>query len=153
MIVYSKTTFMKPSLLLPNRFKKIGLVLLSLGLLVWILTQKELIFTDLDKTNKVITLTISFFCFLFGLYFFTFSKEPIEDEYINSIRLKSFQISSLIQMVFFIFSFILMFLFKNEPNGDEGLSTFLLSSIILYWLVYIVSFNYNLISIKRERLN
>jgi len=144
---------MKPSLLLPNRFKKIGLVLLSLGLLVWILTQKELIFTDLDKTKKVITLTMSFFCFLFGLYFFTFSKEPIEDEYINSIRLKSFQISSLIQMVFFIFSFILMFLFKNEPNGDEGLSTFLLSSIILYWLVYIVSFNYNLISIKRERLN
>jgi hypothetical protein len=144
---------MKPSLLLPNRFKKIGLVLLSLGLLVWILTQKELIFTELDKTNKVITLTMSFFCFLFGLYFFTFSKEPIEDEYINSIRLKSFQISSLIQMVFFIFSFILMFLFKNEPNGDEGLSTFLLSSIILYWLVYIVSFNYNLISIKRERLN
>jgi uncharacterized membrane protein YbhN (UPF0104 family) len=144
---------MKPSLLLPNRFKKIGLVLLSLGLLVWILTQKELIFTELDNTNKVITLTMSFFCFLFGLYFFTFSKEPIEDEYINSIRLKSFQISSLIQMVFFIFSFILMFLFKNEPNGDEGLSTFLLSSIILYWLVYIVSFNYNLISIKRERLN
>lgn len=144
---------MKPSLLLPNRFKKIGLVLLSLGLLVWILTQKELIFTELDKTNKVITLTMSFFCFLFGLYFFTFSKEPIEDEYINSIRLKSFQISSLIQMVFFIFSFILMFLFKNEPNGDEGLSTFLLSSIILYWLVYVVSFNYNLISIKRERLN
>ncbi len=144
---------MKPSLLLPNRFKKIGLVLLSLGLLVWILTQKELIFTELDKTNKVITLTMSFFCFLFGLYFFTFSKEPIEDEYINSIRLKSFQISSLIQMVFFIFSFILMFLFKNEPNGDEGLSTFLLSSIILYWLVYIVSFNYNLISFKGERLN
>ena len=144
---------MKPSLLLPNRFKKIGLVLLSLGLLVWILTQKELIFTELDKTNKVITLTMSFFCFLFGLYFFTFSKEPIEDEYINSIRLKSFQISSLIQMVFFIFSFILMFLFKNEPNGDGGLSIFLLSSIILYWLVYIVSFNYNLISIKRERLN
>jgi len=144
---------MKPSLLLPNRFKKIGLVLLSLGLLVWILTQKELIFTELDKTNKVITLTMSFFCFLFGLYFFTFSKEPIEDEYINSIRLKSFQISSLIQMVFFIFSFILMFLFKNEPNGDEGLSTFLLSSIILYWLVYIVSFNYNLICFKRERLN
>jgi amino acid permease len=144
---------MKPSLLLPNRFKKIGLVLLSLGLLVWILTQKELIFTELDKTNKVITLTMSFFCFLFGLYFFTFSKEPIEDEYINQIRLKSFQISSLIQMVFFIFSFILMFLFKNEPNGDEGLSTFLLSSIILYWLVYIVSFNYNLISIKRKRLN
>ena len=144
---------MKPSLLLPNRFKKNGLVLLSLGLLVWILTQKELIFTELDKTNKVITLTMSFFCFLFGLYFFTFSKEPIEDEYINSIRLKSFQISSLIQMVFFIFSFILMFLFKNEPNGDEGLSTFLLSSIILYWLVYIVSFIYNLISIKRKRLN
>ena len=65
---------MKPSLLLPNRFKKIGLVLLSLGLLVWILTQKELIFTELDKTNKVITLTMSFFCFLFGLYFFTFSN-------------------------------------------------------------------------------
>jgi len=144
---------MKTSLLLPNRFKKIGLVLFPFGLFVWILTQKELIITELNNTNKVITLTLSFFCFLFGLYFLTFSKEPIEDEYINNIRLKSFQISSLIQMIFFIFSFILMFLFNNEPNGDEGLSTFLLSSIILYWLVYIVSFNYNLISFKRERLN
>ena len=141
---------MKTSLLLPNRFKKIGLILFPLGLLVWILTQKELIITELNNTNKVITLTLSFFCFLFGLYFLTFSKEQIEDEYINNIRLKSFQISSLIQMIFFIFSFILMFLLKIEPKGDGGLSTFLLSSILLYWMTYILTFNYTLISGKRK---
>ena len=101
---------------------------------------------------KVVTLTLSFFSFLFGLYFTTFSKEPIEDEYINSIRLKSFQISSISQMVFFLISFSLMFILNIEPNGDGGLSILLLISIILYWLMYLVIFNYTL-TINKGKLN
>jgi hypothetical protein len=141
---------MKSLLLLPNRFKKIGLFLFLIGLMVWILIQQGLFITELNHTIKVIILSSSFFCFLFGLYFITFSKEPIEDEYINSVRLKSFQISSISQMIFFLISFTLMFLLKIEPNGDGGLSIFLLSSIILYWVVYTISFNYNLISNKSK---
>jgi len=141
---------MNPLFLLPNRFKKIGIILFPIGFIIWIITQRGLFNTDLNHTTKVITLTLSFFSFLFGLYFISFSKEPIEDEYINSVRLKSFQISSITQMVFFLISFIIMFLFNLEPNGDAGLSIFLLSSIILYWLMYMIIFNYTLITNKSK---
>ncbi len=141
---------MNPSFLLPNRFKKIGIILFFIGLIVWMIIQRGLFNTDLNHTLKVIALTLSFFSFLFGLYFTTFSKEPIEDEYINSVRLKSFQISSITQMVFFLISFTLMFVLNIEPNGDGGLSLFLLSSIILYWLMYMIIFNYTLIKNKSK---
>ena len=143
---------MNPSFLLPNRFKKIGIILFPIGFIIWIITQRGLFNTDLNHTMKVITLTLSFFSFLFGLYFISFSKEPIEDEYINSVRLKSFQISSITQMVFFLISFIIMFLFNLEPNGDAGLSIFLLSSIILYWLMYMIIFNY-ILFINKSKLD
>ena len=141
---------MNSSFLLPNRFKKIGIILFPIGLIIWMITQRGLLNTDLNHTMKVITLTISFFSFLFGLYFTTFSKEPIEDEYINRIRLKSFQISSITQIVFFLISLTLMFILNIEPNGDGGLSLFLLSSIILYWTLYMIIFNYTLINDKRK---
>ena len=141
---------MNPSFLLPNRFKKIGIILFPIGLIIWIITQLGLINTDLNHSLKVVTLTISFFSFLFGFYFTTFSKEPIEDEYINSVRLKSFQISSITQMVFFLISFTIMFILNIEPIGDGGLSIFLLCSIILYWVMYIIIFNYTLINNKSK---
>ena len=141
---------MKISFLLPNRFKKIGLILFPIGLLVWIYTQQGLFNKELNHTMKVLTLTLSFFSFLFGLYFISFSKEPIEDEYIDSVRLKSFQISSITQMVFFLISFTTMFLFKIEPHGDGGLSIFFLSSLILFWAMYILIFNYTLINTKSK---
>ena len=141
---------MNPSFLLPNRFKKIGIILFPIGLIIWIITQRDLFKTDLNHSLKVITLTLSFFSFLLGLYFTTFSKEPIEDEYINSVRLKSFQISSITQMVFFLISFIIMFLFNLEPNGDGGLSIYLLSYILIFWIMYMVMFNYTLITNKSK---
>lgn len=141
---------MNPSFLLPNRFKKIGIILFPIGFIIWIIIQRGLFNTDFNHSMKVFTLTISFLSSLFGLYFITFSKEPIEDEYINSVRLKSFQISSITQMVFFLISFTLMFMLNIEPNGDAGLSPFLLSSIIIYWLIYIVFFNYILITNKSK---
>lgn len=141
---------MKSLFLLPNRFKKIGYILFPIGLIIWISIQQGLFKTELNHTIKVITLTLSFFSFLFGLYFISFSKEPIEDEYINSVRLKSFQISSITQMVFFLISFIIMFLFNIEPYGDGGLSIFFLSSIILFWIMYIMIFNYTLINTKSK---
>jgi len=141
---------MKPSFLLPNRFKRIGIILFPIGLIIWISIQQGLFKAELNHTMKVIALSLSFFSFLFGLYFISFSKEPIEDEYINSVRLKSFQISSITQMVFFLISFTLMILFNLEPNGDGGLSIFLLSSILIFWIMYILIFNYTLITNKSK---
>ena len=143
---------MKPSFLLPNRFKKVGIFFFPIGIIVWVLTQRGLFSTDLNHQMKVLILTLSFFSFLFGLYFITFSKEPIEDEYINSVRLKSFQISSITQMAFFLIYFLLIFILNIEPHGDAGLSIFLLSSIILYWLMYMIIFNY-ILFINKSKLD
>ncbi len=141
---------MKSLFLLPNRFKKIGYLLFPIGLIIWVSIQQGLLKSELNHTIKVIILTISFFSFLFGLYFITFSKEPIEDEFIDSVRLKSFQISSITQMVFFLISFTLMFLFNIEPKGDGGLTIFFLSSILIFWIMYMVFFNYTLINNKSK---
>ena len=149
MCIYKYTT-MKISFLLPNSFKKIGYFLFSIGLIIWISIHQGLFKTELNHTIKVLTLTLSFFSFLIGLYLISFSKEPIEDEYIDSVRLKSFQISSITQMVFFLISFTIMFIFNIEPSGDGGLSIYLLSSIILFWVMYIMIFNYTLINTKSK---
>ncbi len=146
----NKFTIMKSLLLLPNRFKKIGLILFPIGLIFWIVTQQGLFNTAFNHAMKVFTLSLSFFSFLFGLYFISFSKEPIEDEFIDSVRLKSFQISSIIQIIFFLISFTIMFVFNIEPSGDGGLSIYLLSSIILFWVMYIMIFNYTLINTKSK---
>jgi hypothetical protein len=141
---------MKSIFLLPNRFKKIGYLLFPIGLLIWISIQQGIIQVELNHKMKVFILSLSFFSFLAGLYCISFSKEPIEDEFIESVRLKSFQISSIIQMIFFIISFTLMYLFNIEPSGDAGLSVYLLSSIILFWLMYILIFNYTLLNTKSK---
>jgi len=136
---------MKTSLLLPNRYKKIGWLLFPIGLIIWASLQIGILDDYVNHLIKVSILTISFFSFLIGFYFVSFSKEPIEDEYISSLRLKSFQISAMIQMIYFLMAFTSMFLFHFEPNGDGGLALFLLISILLYWLAYIIVFKITII--------
>lgn len=131
--------------LLPNKFKRAGLVLFPLGLFTWITTQLGWYNSELNSAMKAVLLSASFFSALFGLYFTIFSKELVEDEYINSVRLSAFQISSLVQMAYFIISFALMFILKNEPNGDGGLSLFLLYAIAIFWITYLAAFNITLI--------
>jgi hypothetical protein len=136
---------MKSVYLLPNKFKKIGIVLFPLGLFLWITTQLGWYSSELNSLMKVVVLSSSFFSSLFGLYFTIFSKELVEDEYINCVRLSAFQISSLVQMAYFNISFVLMFLLKNEPNGDGRLSLFFLCAIAIFWITYLAAFNITLI--------
>jgi hypothetical protein len=131
--------------LLPNKFKRTGIVLFPLGLFTWITTQLGWYNSELNSAMKAVLLSASFFSALFGLYFTIFSKEVVEDEYINSVRLSAFQISSLVQMAYFIISFALMFILKNEPNGDGGLSLFFLYAIAIFWITYLAAFNITLI--------
>src|SRR4051812_26541554 len=116
---------MNTRFLLPNYFKKLGLVMVPAGLVLWCLTQqnvfdKLLVGEHSVSWPKVIVLVISWFGFLFGMYFIAFSKEKIEDEYINNIRLHSFQLAALVQLLFFIASFICMAVFHAEPDSFEA---------------------------------
>lgn len=93
---------------------------------------------------------VSFFSSLIGMYFVAFSKEKVEDEMLQRIRLDSFMFSALVQLVSIITGFILMILLK-EP-GPEGMLFFFIAIVFLFWLCFIVRFNY-ILHIRLTRLN
>jgi len=141
--------------LLPHRFKKLGAVIAPIGLVLWFSMQwgvvpRILSFVFGESTGgqnsspyylaHVIVTIISFFSFLGGVYFVTFSKEKIEDEMVQRTRLDSFQFAALVQIVFIIIGFLAMVLFKDP--GMEGLMLFFIGVIFLFWLCFIGRFNY-----------
>jgi len=142
---------MKEKYFLPNHYKKAGALMMPIGLIIWSLTQIGLVHTLITiHWINVMVLTISFFSFLIGMYFISFSKEKFEDEYIDNLRLHSFQLSALIQLIFFVLSFLYMFIFKAEPSRDGGLELFLIISIFIFWLFYILHFNFSLFRNKKK---
>jgi uncharacterized membrane protein len=151
--------------LLPHRFKKIGAIIAPIGFALWICMQfgfvtKVLIFlfeeSSATQSNSpyhivnVCVAILSFFSFLAGIYFVTFSKEKVEDEMVQRTRLDSFQFAALAQIIFIIISFLFMLLFK-EP-GEGGLMLFFIATIFLFWLCFIGRFNY-ILHIKIIRLS
>ena len=151
--------------LLPHHFKKIGAIIAPIGFTLWLCMQfgyvtKLLIFifgeSSINQNNSyyhtvnVSVAILSFFCFLAGIYFVTFSKEEVEDEMVQRTRLDSFQFAALAQIIFIITSFLFMFLFK-EP-GEGGLMLFFITTIFLFWLCFIGRFNY-ILHIKIIRLS
>ena len=151
--------------LLPHRFKKIGAIIAPVGFAIWICMQfgyvtqvLAFLFVDSSGTqsntsyhiaNAWIAI-ISFFSFLTGIYFVTFSKEKVEDEMVQRTRLDSFQFAALAQIIFIIFGFCYMLFFKEPREG--GLMLFFITIILLFWLCFIGRFNY-VMHIKIIRLN
>jgi len=147
---------MKTAILLPYYFKKIGMILIPFGLIIWCLTQlgyfNNFLKNQIGNTTNLYSavLIISFFSFLIGLYFLVFVKEEQEDEFIANIRLLSFQRATFLQFVYFLFAFLYMLIFRKEPSGDAGLELFLIISILSFWLFYILHFNISLFLIKKK---
>lgn len=144
-------------LLLPHRYKKIGAVIAPMGLGFWLAMQLGYITKALthffgEQENlstvsayhsiKVVVAIISFFSFLGGIYFVTFSREKVEDEMVQRTRLDSFQFAALIQIIVTIAGFVFMLL-AGEP-GEGGLMLFFIGLIFLFWLSFIGRFNYML---------
>lgn len=125
--------------------------MVSLGFIAWAAIQQGTLDSVLPaggSWQRVALLVLSFFSFLFGLYFLVFAKERNEDEYINNLRLKSFQTAAFSQLVFLILAFVYMFVSGSEPAGDAGLELFLLLTLFLFWICYIVHFNYTMYRLK-----
>jgi ABC-type spermidine/putrescine transport system permease subunit I len=142
--------------LLPYRFKKIGVYIAPIGFALWICMQKGLVTKllvmlfgmpkNLIQTEPpyhiaiVVIAILSFFSFLAGLFFITFSKEKIEDEFVHKTRLDSFQFAALLQILFIILGFTIMLIYK-EPK-DSGLMLFFVTAIFLFWISFIGRFNF-----------
>ncbi len=149
--------------LLPHRFKKIGVAIAPIGFALWVFMQMGMIthalnFFIQETANNhfafhVVNVSIavmSFFSFLAGIYFITFSKEKIEDEMVQKTRLDSFQFAALTQIIFIIIGFFSMMILEEPSEG--GLMLFFISIIFLFWLSFICRFNY-ILHIKIFRSN
>jgi hypothetical protein len=149
--------------LLPHRFKMIGAIIAPIGFALWIFMQLGMVtralnfFIEETSSNhfafhivNVCIAILSFFSFLAGIYFVTFSKEKIEDEMVQRTRLDSFQFAALTQIIFIIVGFFSMMILEEPSQG--GLMIFFISMIFLFWLSFICRFNYILL-IKIIRSN
>ncbi len=140
-------------MLLQHKYKKVGTWITPSGFVIWIITQSGFIDYLLPhgrSWQRTAILAISFFSFLIGLYLLVFSKERNEDEYINNLRLKSFQTAAFGQLVFFIVAFTYMAISGDEPANDGQLELFLTLSILMYWVWYITHFNLTMHRMKNK---
>lgn len=149
--------------LLSHRFKMIGAIIAPIGFSLWIFMQLGMVnralnfFIEETSSNhfafhivNVCIAILSFFSFLAGIYFVTFSKEKIEDEMVERTRLDSFQFAALTQIIFIIVGFFLMMILEEPSQG--GLMLFFISMIFLFWISFICRFNY-ILHIKIIRSN
>ncbi len=68
---------------------------------------------------------------MFGLLIYLFSKEKIEDDYINMLRLQSYQITI---TVFLIIAFVIYLITRNINLGLEmTLELFMITYLIIFW--------------------
>ncbi|HEX6915953.1 MAG TPA: hypothetical protein VF145_11970 [Chitinophagaceae bacterium] len=140
--------------LLPHRYKKTGIVIAPAGLTLWILMQRGYILKMLVfgfgapsvageaayHIVEVVAAVTGFFCFLAGIYFLAFSREKVDDEMVQRIRLESFLFAAAVQIIFLIAGFLWM-LFAGDP-AESGMMVFFIALIALFWLSFIARFNY-----------
>ena len=150
--IYAKIDFMK--MFLPHQFKRTGAIIAPLGFTLWILMQRGVVTTTLINVFgspdtsaaksifyyvNVATAVIGFLLFLSGMYFLSFSREKVEDEMIQKVRLDSFQFAAFVQMVFTCCGFLAIMLFGSPSEGL--LMLFFISALFLFWILYIARFN------------
>ena len=127
-------------MLLPYPFKKAGVIMIPLGLILWTFMQKKIIYSA-DMPIIHITAAVSgVFLFVIGIICICFSREKIEDEMIKTIRLESFQIAGMIQLIL-LFAGLIYILVAGDP-GESGMMLFLLQLTGSFWIIYVLRFNY-----------
>lgn len=157
---------MKTTALFPKNYRKAGLVLIALGVLLWLI---DVIFSGLTFLENIHVLalydsglpfnqtrgestfpriieddfryeTICTFLLL-GLLFFGFSKRESEDELIQKIRLESLLWATYVH--FFLFIVLTLFTF-----GLFYLNI-LLFSVFTILIIYIIRFEFKLFQLKK----
>lgn len=141
-------------LLLPNKFKKIGWIILVPSIIfgvILMVTDFEFLKINLPvfaffsggifestkpfsfiQTN--ITNTIAGVCFIVGAMFVSFSKEKNEDEYISELRLSSLLWAVFVNYILLIIAFLFIY--------GTAFLTIMLYNMFTVLIIFIVRFNY-----------
>lgn len=152
---------MTQSLLLPNRYKKLGWSLFFPSLLLGIIITTNLykvpevnanVFSlipqfSLDKSSKMnwffdadLVNTIIGVLFIAGALLIGFSKEKNEDEYIDKLRLSALLWAVLLNYLLLIIAFLLVY--------DIGFITIMIYNMFTVLLLFLFRFHYLLYRAK-----
>ncbi|WP_157543847.1 hypothetical protein [Mucilaginibacter paludis] len=119
--------------LLPNSFKKIGLMVILVPLIISVMFR---IFLPEFGRSVMALLVIDFI--IIGLLLIALSKEKIDDERILTIRLKAVLSSFIVAVIYTVVSPLLNPLFGDaikDINGQLVVFTMLLMYQIWFWLL------------------
>lgn len=153
---------MKDSLLLPNKYRRIGYTLLPFAI-AWLVlssffnislfsflrinqagTESHGFFSSSEDfpwsknfsadLNGTIAITLT----LVALFLVAFSKEKKEDEYVSSVRLKAFQISIYMNYIILAVATVLVYGFSYLMVIEINLFTIPIIFILVYnYLIYV----------------
>lgn len=132
---------MNNRLLLPHHFKQIGLIISPVGFLLWVLLQQQILFADAAHFLKVLLLIVTSSSFILGFFFAVFSKEKIEDEFINQKRMETLLIAALLQVILVTIGFFVIG-FLQWPQTHEGAMFYFIGCIFVFYLFYLIRFNF-----------
>ena len=152
---------METKFLLPNKFKKIGWILLVVSIILWIyvsfILKSEIEFLQMNTfaiigsefvketkyfsfINTNITYTLNGILFIVGGLLVVFSREKNDDEFISKLRLLSFQWSVLINYLLLLFLFLFVY-------GLDFLNV-LIYNMFTTLILFIMRFHYLLFKYK-----
>ena len=125
--------------ILPNNFKIMGLSLFIFG---FILSGVNSFMEGWHSIDKNFTGDLNMFSekaenifntmLVVGMIVYMLSKEKIEDEYINKLRLESFQLSSLIFLLIALTAFLLPT--QTKFSVDDFILVFLSTYLITFYI-------------------
>ena len=129
--------------LLPNYYKKIALLIILFAIAFLIFMK----IGDFNISKEFIKPLIKVLFILAG-YFFIMSKEKIEDEFIQSVRLISYAIAFGFLIIQYLIteSQVLSFLGKDDPSAFR----YIINSIVFYILFFYL-LKYRVIKTKCEK--
>lgn len=123
--------------ILPKKFKIIGFLLFIIG---FILSGVNSFMEGWNSVDENFSGDLHYFSeraehlfnimFVVGMLVYMLAKEKVEDEYINKIRLESFQLSSLI----FLVISLIVFLFPTQTKFSID------DFIIVFLSIYLITF-------------
>ena len=131
---------MKSRFQLSYRFKRMGALMAPFGFIGWALLQRT---NTLDTEHAIKTglLILTFSSFMIGMVFLVLSREKVEDEYTQKVRLESFQFAAILQFAI-LFTLTILVIISEKRFGVfvfEQIPVFL---ILLFWAIYFIRFNY-----------
>lgn len=118
--------------LLPNYFKKIGLVVAILPIILFIILRLTniLLGDNVEYYRDIMMNTI-----LLGMFLIAFSKEKVEDEMIRSIRYKAFASALVFGVAFTLIQAPINLISKQYEY--EGLSALQVLNTVMLWEIIV----------------